>query len=84
MITGLNIAPTNNQLSRAERELANKPNRESILKRKLSNEIKDHPKSISYVDDLKSVFQYLQFKERLDILHKELLPWHRAQGRSFQ
>lgn len=44
----------------------------NLLKKKLSNEIKDHPESIRYVDDLKSVFQYLQFKERLDILHKEL------------
>jgi len=44
----------------------------NLLKRKLNAEIKDHPESLLYVDDLKSVFQYLQFKERLDILHKGL------------
>ncbi len=55
MITGLNIAPTNNQLSRAERELANKPNRESILKTKLANldgydfVLIDTPPSLGYL-----------------------------------
>ncbi len=37
MIPGLNIAPTNNQLSRGERELADAPKKESLLKRKLTN-----------------------------------------------
>jgi chromosome partitioning protein len=36
MIEGLDIAPTNNQLSRAEREIANKDNRETILRSKLN------------------------------------------------
>ncbi len=44
----------------------------NLLKRKLKNEIEDHPEKLSYIEDLKAVFQYLQFKERLDILNKEL------------
>ncbi len=44
----------------------------SLLKRKLKNEIEDHPEKLTYIEDMKAVFQYLQFKERLDILHKEL------------
>jgi benzoyl-CoA reductase subunit A len=44
----------------------------NLLKRKLKNEISDHPEKLTYIEDLKSIFQYLQFKERLDILNKEL------------
>ncbi|MBT8386460.1 MAG: benzoyl-CoA reductase subunit A [Ignavibacteria bacterium] len=44
----------------------------NLLKRKLKNEIEDHPEKLTYIEDMKAVFQYLQFKERLDILHKEL------------
>jgi len=44
----------------------------SLLKRKLDIEIKAHPENLLYIEDMKAVFQYLQFKERLDILHKEL------------
>ncbi len=44
----------------------------NLLKRKLKNEIEDHPEKLTYIEDLKAVFQYLQFNERLDILHKEL------------
>jgi benzoyl-CoA reductase subunit A len=44
----------------------------NLLKRKLKHEIEDHPEKLSYIEDLKAVFQYLQFKERLDILNKEL------------
>ena len=44
----------------------------NLLKRKLNNEIENHPEKLSYIEDLKAVFQYLQFKERLDILNKEL------------
>jgi benzoyl-CoA reductase subunit A len=44
----------------------------NLLKIKLKNEIEDHPEKLTYIEDLKAVFQYLQFKERLEILHKEL------------
>ena len=35
----------------------------NLLKRKLKNEIEDHPEKLTYIEDLKAVFQYLQFKE---------------------
>ena len=41
MIPNLDIAPTNNQLSKAERELANRSDRETLLKRKL-DELDDY------------------------------------------
>jgi benzoyl-CoA reductase subunit A len=44
----------------------------NLLKRKLDDEIKGHPEKLLYIEDLKAVFQYLQFKERLDILHAGL------------
>jgi benzoyl-CoA reductase subunit A len=44
----------------------------NLLKRKLDNEIKAQPENLLYIEDMKAVFQYLQFKERLDILHTEL------------
>src|SRR4030066_1106816 len=44
----------------------------NLLKRKLDKEIEDRPESIIYVDDLKAVFQYLQFKKRLEVLHAQL------------
>lgn len=44
----------------------------NLLKRKLDHEIKDHPENLLYIEDMKAIFQYLQFKERLDILHTQL------------
>ena len=45
----------------------------SILKKKLEGEIKANPHYKRYIDDLESVFQYEQFKVRLDKLGEELL-----------
>jgi len=45
----------------------------SVLKKKLANEIKAKPQYKKYIDDLESVFQYEQFKVRLDKLGEELL-----------
>lgn len=45
----------------------------SILKRNLENEIKSRPEYKKYIDDLESVFQYEQFKVRLDKLGEELV-----------
>ena len=53
MIPGLDIAPTNNQLSKAERDMANIIDRETILRRKLSDGydyiIIDTPPSLGYL-----------------------------------
>ncbi len=40
----------------------------SLLKMKLEDEIEDNPEYKKYIDDVESVFQYLQFKHRLDRL----------------
>ncbi|MBI5539858.1 MAG: benzoyl-CoA reductase subunit A [Bacteroidia bacterium] len=40
----------------------------SILKMKLDDEIKSKPEYKKYIEDIESVFQYLQFKRRLDKL----------------
>ncbi len=45
----------------------------SVLKNKLGDEIKVRPEYKKYIDDLESVFQYEQFKVRLDKLGEELL-----------
>ncbi len=45
----------------------------SILKKKLSGEIAARSEYKKYIDDLESVFQYEQFKVRLDKLGDELL-----------
>jgi len=45
----------------------------SILKKKLEGEIKARPEYNKYISDLESVFQYEQFKVRLDKLGEELL-----------
>jgi benzoyl-CoA reductase subunit A len=45
----------------------------SILKRKLDAEIKTNPEYKKYINDLESVFQYEQFRVRLDRLGEELL-----------
>src|ERR1039457_858343 len=44
----------------------------SILKKKLEEEIKVKPEYRKYINDLESVFQYEQFKVRLDKLGEEL------------
>ena len=44
----------------------------NLLKRKLDTEIEARPENKIYIDDLRAVFQYLQFKKRLEILHEEL------------
>jgi benzoyl-CoA reductase subunit A len=44
----------------------------NLLKRKLDDEIKARPENLQYIEDLKAVFQYLQFKKRLGSLHKQL------------
>src|SRR3989304_8715126 len=44
----------------------------NLLKRKLDKEIEAHPENRIYIEDLRAVFQYLQFKERLEILHNRL------------
>lgn len=45
----------------------------SVLKKKLEAEIKTNPAYSKYINDLESVFQYEQFKIRLDRLGDELL-----------
>ncbi len=45
----------------------------SILKKKLEKEIAANPHYKKYINDLESVFQYEQFKVRLDKLGEELL-----------
>ena len=45
----------------------------SILKNKLEGEMKEKPEYRKYINDLESVFQYEQFKVRLDKLGEELL-----------
>ncbi len=45
----------------------------SILKKKLDEEIKARPEYKRYINDLEGVFQYEQFKVRLDKLGDELL-----------
>ena len=45
----------------------------SVLKKKLEAEIKANPAYNKYINDLESVFQYEQFKIRLDKLGEELL-----------
>ncbi len=45
----------------------------SVLKKKLDSEIKANPHYKKYINDLESVFQYEQFKVRLDKLGEELL-----------
>jgi benzoyl-CoA reductase subunit A len=45
----------------------------AVLKKKLESEIKANPHYKKYIDDLESVFQYEQFKVRLDKLGEELL-----------
>lgn len=45
----------------------------SVLKKKLEAEIKAKPQYKKYINDLESVFQYEQFKVRLDKLGDELL-----------
>lgn len=43
-----------------------------LLKKLLDSEIKAQPAYKKYIDDIESVFQYLQFKKRLDSLAEEL------------
>lgn len=45
----------------------------SILKKKLEGEIAARPEYMKYISDLESVFQYEQFKVRLDRLGEELV-----------
>ena len=45
----------------------------SVLKKKLEEEQMVNPEYRKYIDDLESVFQYEQFKVRLDRLGEELL-----------
>lgn len=45
----------------------------SVLQKKLEEEIKAKPEYKKYLTDLESVFQYEQFKVRLDKLGEELL-----------
>ena len=44
----------------------------NILESKLGSEIKDYPDSKKYINELKSVFKYLQFHKRLISLHTQL------------
>ena len=44
----------------------------NLLEQNLKNEIIAHPEYKKYIEDIKSVFQYLQFKKRLDSLYKQL------------
>ena len=44
----------------------------NLLEQNLENEITTHPEYKKYIEDIKSVFQYLQFKKRLDSLYKQL------------
>ncbi len=41
----------------------------SLLKYKLGDEIQSSPEYKKYIEDIESVFQYIQFKRRLDRLH---------------
>src|ERR1019366_1130260 len=43
----------------------------SVLKKSLEQDIKARPEYRKYIDDLKNVFQYEQFKVRLDKLGDE-------------
>jgi benzoyl-CoA reductase subunit A len=45
----------------------------NFLKRLLKDEIKVHPEYEIYIKDIESVFQYLQFKKRMDSLHNHML-----------
>ena len=45
----------------------------SVLQKKLESEIKTKPEYRKYITDLESVFQYEQFKVRLDQLGEELI-----------
>ena len=45
----------------------------SVLKRRLAGEMKVQPEYTKYITDLETVFQYEQFKVRLDKLGEELL-----------
>lgn len=44
----------------------------NLLKKRLGDEINVKPENRIYIDDLRSVFQYLQFQKRLDILYAQL------------
>ena len=44
----------------------------NLLRKKLDDEINAHPENKIYIEDLKAIFQYLQFKKRLKILHHQL------------
>ena len=44
----------------------------NLLERKLDDEIRNHPKNRKYINDMKAVFKYLQFKKRLECLHLQL------------
>ncbi|GBD87966.1 benzoyl-CoA reductase subunit A [bacterium BMS3Abin03] len=44
----------------------------NLLERKLSDEIKSHPENRRYIEDMKAVFKYLQFKKRLESLYAQL------------
>ncbi|UCH66751.1 MAG: hypothetical protein JSW63_06405 [Ignavibacterium sp.] len=44
----------------------------NLLKRKLDDEIKARPENKIYIEDLKAIFQYLQFNKRLESLHSQL------------
>src|SRR4030065_1687010 len=44
----------------------------NLLKRKLDKEIEARSESQIYLEDLRAVFQYLQFKKRLEALHVQL------------
>ena len=45
----------------------------TLLKRKLQSELHVSPEYNRYVEDIEDVFQYLQFKKRLDMLSEQLL-----------
>lgn len=44
----------------------------NLLERKLDDEIRNHPENRKYINDIKAVFKYLQFKKRLECLHLQL------------
>src|SRR3972149_2518904 len=44
----------------------------NLLERKLDKEIKALLENQKYIEDMKAVFRYLQFKKRLEILHQQL------------
>jgi benzoyl-CoA reductase subunit A len=44
----------------------------NLLRRKLDDEIKARPENKIYIEDLKAIFQYLQFNKRLESLHSQL------------